>query len=138
MYTDADDEGELSAQKSIEESDLSSSEQSGGEQSEREEDEDEQDEKVESEGEAEGMDVDDGDGDGGGDVLLTTPEYSYAHCKPLAVSLASASALVDGLFSKRAERIFYGNDILYVLVRFDFLNMTFAFIVLFRIYLDFL
>jgi paired amphipathic helix protein Sin3a len=117
MYVDADDEGEVSAQKSSEDSDLSSSEQSGGEQSEHEEDEEELDEKVESEGEAEGMDADDGDEDG--NFLLTTPESSYAHCKPLSVYTASASALVDGHFSKRVERIFYGNDMLYVLIRLD-------------------
>jgi len=129
---DANDKGEVSAQKSSEDSDnpsevadeSSASEQSSDEQSEHEEEEDEQEEKVESEGEAEGMaDADDGDEDG--NSSLATSEYTYAHCKPLAVYPVSATASVAASHCKAAGRVFYGNDMLYILSRFDSFSPSF-------------
>ena len=123
---DADDEGEESVPKTSEDSDngseageeVSGSEQTGDEQSEHEDEEDEDDEqegKAESEGEAEGMaDAEDGDGDGNSSF-----DCSFAHCMPLATHAASAEALVAGPNGKKGGRIFYGNDMFYVLFRSD-------------------
>lgn len=60
-------------------------------------------------------DADDGDEDG--NSSLATSEYTYAHCKPLAVYPASATVAVVGSHSKAAGRIFYGNDMSYILSR---------------------
>ena len=118
MQSDGDDEAEDSVPKTSEDSDnaseageVSGSEQSGDEQSEHEEaeDEDDQDGKAESEGEAGGME--DGDGDGNSSL-----DCSFAHCKPLA---ASSEDFVIGYNSKKAGRVFYGNDMFYVLFRLD-------------------
>ena len=123
---DGDDEAEESVPKTSEDSDhaseageVSASEQSGDEQSEHEdaEDEDDQDGKAESEGEAEGME--DGDGDGNSSL-----DSSFAHCKPLA---ASSEDFVVGSNLKKAGRVFYGNDLFYVLFRLDRLVLVLPF-----------
>jgi len=62
-------------------------------------------------------DADDGDEDG--NSSLATPEYTYVHCKPAAVHPPSAAPLVMGSQSKKAGRLFYGNDMSYILARFD-------------------
>ncbi len=116
VRSDGDDEAEESVPKTSEDSDnasdageVSACEQSGDDQSEHEEgeDEDDQDGKAESEGEAEGME----DGDGEGNSSL---DCSFAHCKPLA---ASSEDSVVRSTSKKGGRVFYGNDMFYVLFR---------------------
>ena len=126
MQLDGDDEAEESVPKTSEDSDnaseageVSASEQSGDEQSEHEqeaEDEDDQDGKAESEGEAEGME--DGDGDGNSSL-----ECSFAHCKPLA---ASSEDFLVGSNLKKGGRVFYGNDMFYVLFRSDTFGAFFS------------
>lgn len=59
------------------------------------------------------------EGEEGGNSSLANPECLYAHCKPLAVYPASDAAKVVESHSKEAGRIFYGNDMLYILFRFD-------------------
>ncbi|KAF9601001.1 hypothetical protein IFM89_014986 [Coptis chinensis] len=121
---EADDEGEESAQRSIEDSDnaseadedVSGSESGDGEECscedhEEEEEDADHDAKAESEGEAEGMaDVNDTEGDG---MLLPNPECDLNAMKPLAKHVPPA------LSDKKTEesRIFYGNDSFYVLFR---------------------
>ena len=65
-------------------------------------------------------DADDGDEDG--NSSLANPECSYAHCKPLAVYPAFDATLVIDSLSEKAGRIFYGNEMLYILFRFDLIN----------------
>lgn len=131
-HADADDEGEESAQKSTEDSDNAteageevSGSESGEEQSEHEDDDDEDDEqegKAESEGEAEGMaDADDGDGDG--NSSLASPDRSFSLCKPLAAYTGFSEGLVVGSHPRKDGRIFYGNDLFYILFRFGALNL---------------
>lgn len=128
-HADADDEGEESAQKSSEDSDNASeageevtASESGDEHFEHEEEEEEEDEqegKAESEGEAEGMaDADDGDVDGDGNSSLESRDRSFELCKPLAAHSASVEALDFGSYPRKDGRIFYGNDIFYVLFRY--------------------
>lgn len=113
LFLDEDDEGEVSAQKSSEESEPSSSEQSSEEHSEHEEEDDEQEDKVESEGEADMADGDNEDEDG--NSSLATPEYTFSNCKPVAVYPPSVTPRSE---SKKAVRVFYGNDMSYILCRY--------------------
>lgn len=147
-HTDADDEGEESAQKSSEDSDNASEageevtgSESGEDQSEHdeeeEEEEDEQEGKAESEGEAEGMaDADDGDADG--NSSLASPDRSFALCKPLAAYTGFSEGLVVGSHPRKDGRIFYGNDLFYILFRCGALNLwLFWPVFIFEVWLSF-
>ncbi|XP_058115500.1 paired amphipathic helix protein Sin3-like 4 isoform X2 [Magnolia sinica] len=123
---DADDEGEESVQRSMEDSDnvsepgedVSGSESGDGEcsredheEEEEDVDHDDNDAKAESEGEAEGMaDAHDAEGDG---TSLPFSERFLLTVKPLAKHVPSA--LHDK--ENKESRIFYGNDSFYVLFR---------------------
>jgi len=116
---DADDEGEESPHRSLEDSenasengDVSGTESADGEECSREhEDGDhDNDNKAESEGEAEGMaDANDVEGDG---ASLPYSERFLVNVKPLAKYVPPT------LHEKeRTGRVFYGNDSFYVLFR---------------------
>ncbi|KAK7317565.1 hypothetical protein RJT34_01912 [Clitoria ternatea] len=119
---DADDEGEESPRRSLEDSenasengDVSGTESADGEEcsrEEREEDGDhENDHKAESEGEDEGMaDANDVEGDG---VSLPYSERFLVTVKPLAKHV---TPVLHGK-ERTAVQVFYGNDSFYVLFR---------------------
>ncbi|WVZ22204.1 hypothetical protein V8G54_000748 [Vigna mungo] len=117
---DADDEGEESPHRSLEDSenasengDISGTESADGEECSREHEEDgghDHDDKAESEGEAEGMaDANDVEGDC---ASLPYSERFLVNVKPLAKYVPPT------LHEKeRIGRVFYGNDSFYVLFR---------------------
>ena len=117
---DADDEGEESPHRSLEDSenasengDISGTESADGEECSREREEDgghDHDDKAESEGEAEGMaDANDVEGDC---ASLPYSERFLVNVKPLAKYVPPT------LHEKeRIGRVFYGNDSFYVLFR---------------------
>ena len=116
---DADDEGDESAHRSMEESenasengDVSASESGDGDDHSHEHEEDgdnENDNKAESEGEAEGMADAQEDGDG---ISLSLSERFLQTVKPLAKHVPAS-------LQERTNNscVFYGNDSFYVLFR---------------------
>lgn len=64
------------------------------------------------------------DGDGEGNSSLASPDRSFALCKPLAAHVGSAEGLAIGSQTWKDGRIFYGNDLFYVLFRLVYCACT--------------